>query len=291
MRLTSDMKELSSSHLRSTEKQNRKNYTFFSSNIIRIEVDTVKERELINADKQLQLYKKEMSMLRTRLNNKDKVEELEDELKASFNTTITLRKEIKSLSTLQEHQSKELKRISEYHNYEAKILSLDKYLRKLKVKLKELKGEIEKVKDRNSELKEYISSLRPKYEELVSRRHPSVIPRRVRVEIFRDPKEVHSQLVFLQATLDRQRIDNKTEMNQLLLEIYELRKIIRETSEQTSVNRVRIRDMTSVLNYPPPITRPDLLIPNVSRRIRREAFSTMRQRPLNSLPPNNVIVN
>ena len=241
----------------------------------------------------MQMYKKEMGNLKVKLNEDsgfDKIEELETKLKQSFNTSVTLKKEISSLNVLQNNQGKELKRISEYRKYEARISSLGTYLSKLKNKYKELIEQIEIVSNKNDKLKDQIQGLRLKYDKLLATRsnQPIILPStNPRIEIFKDAKELKSQLVFLKATLEKERADNKNEIRFLLLEIYNIKKGIRELDNREIISKIRMQSMNRVYN---PVTS----LVNICEapiRNRRQAFSTMRKRVINTIIPNDFTVN
>lgn len=108
----------------------------------------VKEKELENADQQLQAYKREIESLKLRIDEisqVDKMLDMEQDLKDNKQACLDLKKQIKDLEKMSKDKGKALERLTDGDDYNYKIRNMIDEIRMWKEKIKHR----EEVYDRN----------------------------------------------------------------------------------------------------------------------------------------------
>jgi len=243
-----------------------------------------------NTKKQISVYQKEISSLKEKLDSHsgyDKVAELEEKLKESIATGISLQKEIKTLNQLQKNQGKELTRIGTKQEYENKIKSLNEQLKRLKEKSKEIDLKNSSVHQNDEKIKDFVRGLNEKYQKLKievenlkkQNNSPNLIEIKKEENSEKNSEELKVTLRALKSTLEKERILSKKELEIILVEMGEIRKKLKETEQENRLNALKLKELTRVIR---PSNEKNIQKQN-SKRSTRENHSMIRNRPIKTV--------
>jgi chromosome segregation ATPase len=247
-------------------------------------------KELMNAQKQLVAYKKEVIDLKRVIEiGNSKVMEAESKLAQSLVITKTLLKKIKELKREQNNQGKELENIVIAQEYEGEIRFLSENVKQLKIRAKELEDKHLFLKSNNAKTKDYFESLKQKYMEFKSKQSTSYTQQEsLSIEI-KDNSKLQNEYKELKALLDKQRSDNRKEEESVRLEVQSLRKKVKELELVNRLNALKLKELVRVNKGAHNTKR--VLIANKCRIKHREKFSLLRSnRDRNSLSVILVLI-
>ena len=219
-------------------------------------LEQIKEKELVNAKKQLLIYQKEAVSLRVRVSKEtgfDKVIELDTKLKESITEAARLKGEIKKKKDIQRNQGKELERIIQNAEYENKIKFLSDDLNNLKLHAKELY--VRSSKD-NTKFKDYVQNLEERYHKAQSTRNKPCTSHNS-IPITKDlPKSeiivpLKSNIESLRSEIEKERVKQKKEKMMIIEEIERLKKEWKSVGQVNRVNALKLKDLSKIMSNTP----------------------------------------